>query len=108
MYNFEILKLAFNIFTGTGPPYFQDYHNDNDDNIMRTRNGIYLQSCSRNMNRSFKHISKQLWLNIPIETQSNNCRYSFKISILNFYLQKQSADSLPVLDEDCCDSSFYL
>jgi len=49
MCDYETLKLAFDIYSGQGPPYFQDYLNlnDNDKNVMRTRNGTYLQPCSR-------------------------------------------------------------
>ena len=107
MCDYETLKLAFDIYSGQGPPYFQDYLNlnDNDNNVMRTRNGTYLQPCSRQSSKSFQYRAKQLWLNLPDEHRNTDSRNSFKSSIFNLLIQKQSADSLPIPDVDCCDFS---
>ena len=105
MYNYEILRLAYDIYNVQCPPYFYNYLSDNTDNILCTRNGSYLQPSSIVISKPFQFNAKQLWLSLSEDLRMLDSRNVFKLRVFDLYLEKQRSESIPIHDEDSCDFS---
>ena len=86
MYQYEVLKLAFSIFSNYCPPYFDKYLDFSYVPTKITRNRTYYNVTTSNTKygyKTFKYIATTLWLNLPASSssiESNTCENPYMIT----------------------------
>jgi hypothetical protein len=106
---FEILKLAFPVFHGSGPPYFSNYLDVQHYEIRHLRRSSYLRP-SQNVTswwgeRSFKFNASKLWLQLPLEISECSSFPIFKILLYKYLINAQSGEYENQCIDNVCDLS---
>ena len=107
LYQFEVLKIAFNFLALdlNSDVYFKNYINPQNFQISRkTRNFTYIRS--NNIKRSFLHNATQLWINLPDELSSIINVNTFKTELSNHLLMLQNNEfDLQIKNNHYCNLS---
>jgi len=110
LYQYELLKIAYGIFIGQCPQYFEGYL-DYKFTTRNTRNKTYLWDKSNTSYglKSFRHCAIALWLNLPVDMYQAESDFTsltvFKKQLKLLYLEKQLEESIAKDDEHICNYS---